>query len=140
MNLLAEITGEERDAIYDLVLSHISGVDDLRMALEAEDFERARRLGIEFGDELRLLEDLGWGYSAASIVHLTMEPTQLHRVFTRLRSDAEGLRLGEEREEAKIEDEARDWRQRAARITRACDRVLGAITGTPSASPASEPT
>lgn len=128
MTVPTEISGEERDALYDQILSHLSGVDDLRMAFENGDFDQAARLGIEFGDELRLLEDLGWGqHPAGSTIRLTMEPGQLHRVFTRLRSDAEGLKRDEEREKAAIENEARDRLRRATRITEACDRVLDVV-------------
>jgi hypothetical protein len=128
-----EITGEERNALYDQILSHLSGLEDLRVAFEVEDFDRAERLGIEFGDKLRLLEDLGWGYPPATdTIQLTMPPEQLHRVFTRLRSDAEGLRQDEEREMAEIENEARAQRERATRITKACDRVLSVVGRTPS--------
>jgi hypothetical protein len=127
-----EITGEERDALYDQILSHLSSLDDLRMALEAEDYDRAERLGVEFGDDFRLLEDLGWGPPTSCTVQLTMSPEQLHRVFTRLHSDAEGLRQDEEREKAEIENETRDQRQRATRITEACNRVLSAVGRIPS--------
>lgn len=130
MTLSTEITGEERDALYQQILSHLSALDDLRIAFEEEDFDRAQRLGIEFGDDLRLLEDLGWGYPRPGIsIQLTMPPEQLHRVFTRLRSDADGLRQDEERERAEIESEVRPHRQQTTRVTEACDRVLDVVVG-----------
>jgi hypothetical protein len=123
-----EIIREERDPLYQQILSHLSALDDLRMALEEENFERAQRLGIEFGDDLRLLEDLGWGPSGpARDIQLTMPPEQLHRVFTRLRADAEALRQDEEREKAEIECEACHLWQRTTRVTEACDRVLSVV-------------
>ena len=120
-----EISAEERDALYDRMLVDLNGIDDLRMAFQAENFERAARLSTEFGDKLRLMEDLGWGYpSSTDPIKLTMPPEQLHRVFARLRSESTSLRREEEQEEAEIEEEAREHRDRAARITQSCDRVL----------------
>lgn len=123
----AELTADEGDALREVVLAHISGIDDLRMACEAEDFERAERLGIEFGDELRLMEDLRWSgvLPKAAVISLTMPPEQLRRLFVRLRSVVATLRADEEREEAEAREEARIFRERAQRVSEACDRVLG---------------
>lgn len=123
-----ELTADEGDALREVVLTHISGIDDLRMACEAEDFEMAERLGIEFGDELRLMEDLRWsgGLPETAVISLTMPPEQLRRLFVRLRSVIATLRADEEREEAEVRQEARTFRERAQRVTEACDRVLGA--------------
>jgi hypothetical protein len=126
-----EITGEEGDALREVILSHISGIDDLRAACEAEDFAQAKRLGVEFGDELRLMEDLRWTgvLSETAVLELTMPPKQLRRVFTRLRSVVSTLRVDEEREEAAAVEEARRFRERAQRVADACDRVLGLVEG-----------
>lgn len=126
-----QITAEEGDALRQVILSHISGIDDLRMACEAEDFAQAERLGIEFGDELRLMEDLRWTgvLSDTAALELTMPPEQLRRVFARLRSVVATLRVDEEREEAEVVEEARRFRERAQRVAEACDRVLGAVGG-----------
>jgi hypothetical protein len=124
-----ELTADEGDALREIVLTHISGIDDLRLACEAGDFERAQRLGIEFGDELRLMEDLRWGGGVlpeTAVIRLTMPPKQLRRLFVRLRSVIATLRADEEREEAEVREEARIFRERAQRVTEACDRVLGA--------------
>ena len=126
--MTTEITADEGDALREVVLTHISGIDDLRMACEAEEFERAERLGIEFGDELRLMEDLRWGgvLPKTAVISLTMPPAQLRRLFVRLRSVIATLRADEEREEAETREEGRIFRERAQRVTEACDRVLGA--------------
>ena len=128
MSHATEINVEERNALYDQILSHLVSVDDLRIAIEKEDFDQAGRLGIEFGDELRLMEDLGWGrHPAGTTFRLTMGSEQLRRVLTRLRSDAEGLTRDEEHETATIENEARDRLRRATCITEACERVLSTV-------------
>ncbi len=122
-----EITADEGDALREVVRTHISGIDDLRMACEAEDFERAERLGIEFGDELRLMEDLRWSgvLPETAAINLTMPPSQLRRVFMRLRSVVATLRADEKREEAEVKEEARIFQERVQRVSEACDRVLG---------------
>jgi hypothetical protein len=124
-----EITGEEGNALRAVILTHISGIDDLRMACEAGDFAQAQRLGVEFGDELRLMEDLGWTstVSDTAVLTLTMPPKQLRRVFTRLRSALTTLHTAEEREGAEAVEEARRFRERAQRVAEACDRVLGPV-------------
>lgn len=126
-----EITGEEGNALREMILTHISGIDDLRMVCEAENFAQAERLGIEFGDQLRLMEDLHWTgvLPDTAIVQLTMPPKELRRVFTRLRSVVATLRAAEEREQAELMDEARRYRERTQRVADACDRVLTAIGG-----------
>jgi len=54
------ITREQRDAIYEVVIDHPSGIDDVWMAVDQRDFATAKRLGRLFAEDLRLLEDLGW--------------------------------------------------------------------------------
>lgn len=124
-----EITGEEGNALRALILTHISGIDDLRLACESEDFVQAERLGIEFGDQLRLMEDLHWSdvQSDTAVVKLTMPTEQLRRVFTHLRSVVATLSAAEEREQAELIDEARRFGERAQRVAQACDRVLTTV-------------
>jgi hypothetical protein len=125
------ITVEERNALYEYLLSHLTGLDDLREAFEQEEFDRASRLSIEFGDELRLMEDLGWGHTNVDgPIEVTMPPGQRSRLFLWLRAGIESLRRDEEREEAEIENEAHSKRERVVQIAGACDRVLeGASSG-----------
>lgn len=54
------ISGTQRQVFYEMVLDHLSSVGDLRIAVENEEFATAERLGIEFGEDLRSMEDLGW--------------------------------------------------------------------------------
>jgi len=53
------ITREQRDAIYEVAMNHLSGIDDVWMAVEHRDFATANRLGRWFAEDLRLPEDLG---------------------------------------------------------------------------------
>jgi len=84
------ISGEQRAAIYDLVVDHLSCSGDLRLAFRQEDFATARRLAHELAQDFRLLDDLGWGPDARLEVALTMPPEELADTFQRLHRDAKG--------------------------------------------------
>lgn len=43
----ATIDQGRRDALYELVLDHLSGIGDFWIAIEEKDFAKAERLGIE---------------------------------------------------------------------------------------------
>ena len=52
-----KITGEERDALYDQVRNHLAALGDVFVAMECQkDYATAERLGIEFGEDFRLLQ------------------------------------------------------------------------------------
>jgi hypothetical protein len=118
------ITAAERDALYEQIIVRLSGIDDVWMAAEAEDFPRANRVAREFSDDLRLLlDDLGWGASSSEPLELVTPPDVLRRVCTRLRGRAEAQRETEEEERAQ-------WQQReeqTQRVLEACRRVLGEL-------------
>jgi hypothetical protein len=117
MTLTTDLVIEERDALHEHITECLHGVGELRSAIQDEDFETAERLGSSLGDDLRLMEDLGWGCPpGGGSVELTMPPEQLHRVFTRLRSEVED-RSGVD--------------ERSRLITEACERVLGVVGRTP---------
>lgn len=46
----ATIDRERRNALYELVLDHLSGIGDFWIAIEEKDFAKAERLGIELGE------------------------------------------------------------------------------------------
>lgn len=130
--MTVRITREERDGIQAQVLDRLSGIDDVHQAAVAEDFATAERLGREFADDLLLMADLGWGDPPAGEgVELTLPPGQLHRIFSRLRADAEALRRDEEREKAAAEAEASEFRNRTERVAAASTRVLGIVARKP---------
>jgi hypothetical protein len=49
------ITAAERDALYEQIAVRLSGIDDVWMAVEAEDYPKAERVAREFSDDLRLI-------------------------------------------------------------------------------------
>ncbi len=85
------ITRAQRDAIYEMVISHLSGIGDVWMCIDRREFATAKRLGGEFAEDLRLLEDLGWSETTdCETVALTVPPAELTRTLARLHKDAAG--------------------------------------------------
>jgi hypothetical protein len=75
----------QRDAIRDALLTNLSGVGDIHLMLMNRDWSRARRYRMEFEDDMRLLDDLGWGEDEpGEHFEVTMEPVALRRLVTRL--------------------------------------------------------
>lgn len=123
----ATIAAEQRDAIYQLIRDHLSGVGDLGLALEIGDLAAAERLGREFEHDLRLLVDLGWAErDERRAVALTMSPLKLAEVMRRLRSEAAaGMAGSSEAREAARQDERIAARYR--RALEACDELIAGI-------------
>lgn len=109
----ATIDRDQRDGLYELVRNHLGGIGDVWIALEEnEDYATAERLGIEFGEDFRLLHDIGWKpREDREAFELTMPPHDLMEALKRLHDEAERVLLesGTEREsgEADAETNAR---------------------------------
>jgi hypothetical protein len=90
--LTIKITGEQRKALYEQVRNHLAGLGDVFVALECQkDYPTAERLAIEFGEDFRLMADLGWNpEDGRDEVELTMPPHDLMEVAKRLRDEAQG--------------------------------------------------
>jgi hypothetical protein len=87
------IDKKQRDGLYELVRNHLGGIGDIWIALEQDgEYMLAERMGIEFGEDFRLLADLGWEpEDKRKSVELTMEAHDLTELLTRLRGEAEGV-------------------------------------------------
>jgi Mn-dependent DtxR family transcriptional regulator len=86
------ITRDQRDAIYEILMDHLSGIEDVWTAVKQRDFATAKRLGRLFAEELRLLEDLGWSDRIErETVELTLPPDELARTLVRLHEGATEL-------------------------------------------------
>jgi hypothetical protein len=118
------IDRDQRDGLYELIRNHLGSVGDLFDFLERErDFVKAERLGTEFAEDFRLLQDLGWGEDdGRESVELTMPAHDLTEVLRRLHEEAEVLLAGAEGSRDDIE---RNQRFRQGR--RACEIVLAGI-------------
>jgi hypothetical protein len=112
-NVTATIDRNQRDGLYELVRNHLGAIGDVWIALEENgDFATAERLGIQFGEDFRLLADIGWqANEGREAFELTMPTHDLMEVLRRLHGEAEKVLLesGTEREsqEADAETDAR---------------------------------
>jgi hypothetical protein len=112
-NVTATIDRHQRDGLYELIRNHLGSVGDLWNALEQEkDFATAEQLGIEFGEDFRLLADIGWQpKDGREAFELKMPTHDLMEVLKRLHGEAERVLLesGSERvsKEADAETDAR---------------------------------
>jgi hypothetical protein len=80
------ISSEQRDGLYELVRNHLGSAGDLVDLLEQEkDWGKAEQLGVELAEDIRLMQDLGWGEDEGREgVELTMAPLDLTEVLNRL--------------------------------------------------------
>jgi hypothetical protein len=86
----------QREALYELVRNHLGGIGDIWVALEENrEYVLAEQMGLEFGEDFRLLQDLGWEpEDRREQFKLTMEPHDLAELLTRLRSEAKSVLEG----------------------------------------------
>lgn len=80
------ITGAQRDALYQVLITQLSVFDDLRLAYERRDVDIAlsNSLGRMVADAIRLIMDggIGWGdISAADSVELTLSEPELRSIL-----------------------------------------------------------
>jgi hypothetical protein len=115
------ITSNQREGLYELVRNHLGSVGDLFDYLEREkDFVEAERLGVEFAEDFRLLQDLGWGENdTRESVELTMPVHDLIEVLRRLHGEAEVIVAG-----AKSSPEDAETNERFLRGLDACETVI----------------
>jgi hypothetical protein len=121
----AKIDRDQRDGLYELVRNHLGAVGDIWIALEeTEDFATAERLAIEFGEDFRLLEDIGWsGEDDRDCFDLTMPAHDLMELLQRLHGEAERVLLESITErESREEDAATNERFRLGYDT--CEALL----------------
>jgi len=120
------ITAAQRDAIYDQILDRLSGIGDIEVAIEAENYDAAERIGREYSDDLRLLlDDLGIGDGDGEPVELSAPPEVLRRVLPRLRELAQSYTAS--LEPAAIEVQEITKRNRL--VSEACEAVLSELDG-----------
>jgi hypothetical protein len=119
------ISGPQRNGLYELVRNHLGSVGDLWDALERDkDFATAARLGLEFGEDFELLEDVGWGEDEGrESFELTMPVHDLMELLKRLHDEAEQVLVGKGTERQAREDD-RATEERYLRGLDACEELL----------------
>lgn len=132
----AIVTPEQRDALYDQILDQLSGIGDIEIAIQAEKFENAERLSLEFSDYLQLLLNIGFGESDGEPVELTLAPEVVRRAFVRLRDLAAGFAASQESELV----EMRQIADRSRLLTEACTSVFDELGDSSESDPQPDPT
>lgn len=85
------ITRPQREAIYQDLVTQLSAVGDIHLALQRGDVELARRYRRECEGLMRLLDDVGWAWDApGDEFELSMDDEQLAEVVARLHTEAAG--------------------------------------------------
>lgn len=113
------LNAAERDALYSLIVARLTGIDDVYLAVEREEWDVADRLAGEFSDFLRFLQDLGWG-NHGKAAELSAGADVLRRCFRRLLERAEV----EDRDEAKVRDEQAEHANRNQLVRQVCTKHL----------------
>jgi hypothetical protein len=130
------ISAAQRDALYEQILDRLSGIGDIEVAIRAENFEDAERLGREYSDDLRLLlDDLGIGDAKDEPVELRAPPEMLRRLLPRLRDRAIGHTASLEPEWAEVQVEAEEVKQRNRLVAETCEAVLAQLGGSTGGTP-----
>ena len=120
------ISAPQRDALYEQILDRLSGIGDIEVAIQAERYDTAERLGREYCDDLRLvLDDLGFGEGSGQPLELSASPEVLRRVLPRMRELAKGHVASVETQWV----EAQEMRERSRLVAEACDTVLAGLEG-----------
>jgi hypothetical protein len=118
------ITAAQRDALYDQVLDRLSGIGDIEVAIQAENYDDAERLGREYSDDLRLLlDDLGIGGGSGEPVELTAPPEVLRRVLLRLQELARNHTASLEPAWAEVHE----VKERNRLVSETCEAVLAGL-------------
>jgi hypothetical protein len=120
------ISGPQRDGLYELVRNHLGSVGDLWDALERDkDYATAARLGLEFGEDFELLEEIGWGEDESrESFELTMPVHDLTELLKRLHGEAEQVLVGKEGTERQAREDERATEERYLRGLDACEELL----------------
>jgi hypothetical protein len=122
------ISAAQRDALYDQILDRLSGIGDIEVAIQAENYEDAERIGREYCDDLRLLlDDLGIGDGSGEPVELTTPPAVLRRVLPRLRDRAAEHNAGLESGWAEVQE----LKERNRLVAETCEELLSVLEVSP---------
>lgn len=126
MNAALTISAVQRDVLHDLMLYRLFPIGDHRLRQARLEGIGHEQIAEEFGEDLRLMQDLDWGPSDREAVVLTMKPAALEKTLRRMREDAADGPADGVYSEPNETDEEREARFRLAERT--CDELLAALT------------
>lgn len=122
------IDRDQREGLYELVRNHLGSIEDFWVALERTgDFAKAEQLGLEFGEDFRLLDDIGWRPEERhEAFELTMPPLDLTELLQRLHGEA-AVVLVESGAEAEASREDADTDRRFQLGYETCNEMLAEL-------------
>ena len=124
LTMVLTFTVDQRNAVRDSIVEHLSGIGDIRLLIERGDFTGARRLGEEYADDLRLLNDgLGWDAEVSSGVQVDLSAALLERTLSR---HCHFALMIEASEIAERTDQARN-QEASLFLVETCSRLLAEI-------------
>jgi hypothetical protein len=122
------INRDQRDGLFEVIHNHLALVQDFWAAMQGtEDGATAERLGLEFAEDFRLLQDIGWSEKdERETFDLTMPAHDLMELLQRLHGEAVGVLVESGTEaQASREDAATDRRFQVA--YEVCTKLLAEL-------------
>lgn len=58
--MVLKLDGDQRESLYNLVLTDLGGIGDVSLRLDAGRISEGRMLGRQFAQDVTLLEQIGW--------------------------------------------------------------------------------
>jgi hypothetical protein len=123
------IDRDQRDGLYELVRNHLGSIEDFWIALErTRDFAKAEQLGLEFSEDFRLLQDIGWDErDERETFDLTMPTHDLMELLKRLLGEAVKILVGSGSSEAQSRRDDADTDRRFQLGYETCETVLAEL-------------
>lgn len=120
---------DQRGGLYELVRNHLGSIEDFWIALErTRDFAKAEQLGLEFSEDFRLLQDIGWDeHDGRETFDLTMPVHDLMELLKRLHGEAVKILVGSGSSEAQSRRDDADTDRRFQLGYEACEKVLSEL-------------
>jgi hypothetical protein len=122
-----EIDPHQRDVLYMAITARLTGVNDVCIEYQHDNFEAAQQLSGEFSDDLRVLhDDLGWGETPSESIQLNAPRDVWERTLSRIQEIAQSdLRRHDERASELEQD-----RQRIQALEDACGAIAEQLAQT----------
>jgi hypothetical protein len=125
MAAMVSIDADQRRVLRDLQAYRLFTIGDRRLAAAVLEGTPHEQLAREFGDDLRLMGDLGWDHEQRGDVLLTLRRCPLELALRRMRQDAVEAKTKGVRQRATETDEERAARFQLAE--QACEDPLAAL-------------
>lgn len=125
MAAMVSIDADQRQVLRDLQTYRLFTIGDRRLAAAVLEGTPHERLASEFGDDLRLMGDLGWDPEQRGRIVLTMRRRPLELTLRRMRLDAVEAKTNGARQRPTETEEERAARFQLAE--RVCEDLLAAL-------------